>query len=87
MEQPTIKVNFWEDFKPLAQALPFLRRRRCWQSCDDCGQPWAKIKTEFVHMKITATIQAQTGAEGGRVKGSQETRYICDDCLRKRKRG
>jgi len=84
METPTVKVNLWRNFKPLNQALPALKRRLCWQSCDDCKKAWRDITTVFVHMKITATIQAATGAEGGRVKASQETRYICDDCLRKR---
>lgn len=56
----------WEKFKPLTEAMPTLRNRRCWQSCKKCGLSWSETNTEYVNM----------------IKIEKSNFFICDLCTK-----
>lgn len=61
-------MSIWRKFKKKGEALPNLKRRRCWWECYKCKENWEEVKTVWVHMLIIEE------------DGKRETRFICDDC-------
>ena len=66
-------VRIWQKFKPVADAMQYLRQKNCWLSCVQCKKLWANAKTEYVHMKLY------------QIDGAEATRFICDNCLQELK--
>lgn len=67
-------MKVWENWKSLGEAMPNLRRRNCWQKCNDCNKAWKETLTKMVHM-IVVPDESQKSL----------TRFICDDCLKSKK--
>ena len=65
-------MKIWENFKTFGQAAMMLKRRKCWSRCYSCGKTWAEIMPKTIHVHMTMMI----------IDKKQETRFICDECLK-----
>jgi len=60
-------MKTWKNYKTLAEAMPNLKRRKCWNNCFECKKEWSETKTVHVHM----------------IQPNGVAKFICDLCLEK----